>query len=311
MPIDYIKCQLNREVIKHIQHHPLLEFHSRLNERTGELSTTKEAKYKGLTFTIRINRIWISGSLHYFFNDDKHNFNDFDCFQLRYVLQELTSLFNIKLEECKLENLEVGVNIRLPFKSSLLLNNMLYHEVRKFNDEKVKKGKGGYRVVTHDRYMLKSYDKALQFSLPHELWRFEIHYNRMIELKKFGIIYLSDLRDKSKLLSLKAELLRRFDEVFIYDWTININAIKRPPKDMYKMQLVQYWVEEMDKNNRLKRKKIYNQIVEDYSDNVKASIGLMIAQKLDELLEVKRRPFHNRKQETKKATISQFSYRMN
>jgi len=176
MAIDYIKTKLSAEYIGLLENHRLLEFKREVNERTGELLHKRVAKYQGLTFIIRSNKIWLSGSLHYFFNEGKHNYNDFTYTDLLYTLNKIERLFNIELSNCKLENIEVGVNINLPFKTSLILNNTLFHGIEKFKNEKVKKGKGDFRIATHDRYNVKIYDKGLQFSLPYKLLRFEIHF---------------------------------------------------------------------------------------------------------------------------------------
>ena len=186
-----------------------------------------------------------------------------------------------------------------------MLFRSLFHSKQRFKDQQLRNGKGDYRNVIHDRYILKFYDKALQFALFYELMRFEIKYTKMTDLKKYGIIYLNDLRDKTKLEYLKIELLKRFDEVFLYDWTIKENKIKRKPKGFYYWKLWHYWINDLNKSNRNKRKKTYNNIVNKYSHKVKEQIKSLIEQKMKELInpkgdlftvgkrKYKKRPFHS------------------
>ena len=127
----------------------------------------------------------------------------------------------------------------------------------------------------------------------------------MSDLKKYSIIYLDDLRDKTKLEYLKKELLKRFDEVFLYDWTINEDTIKRNPKEFHSWRLWYYWINDLNKSNRNKRKKTYNKIINKHSNKVKEQIRGLIKQKTNELINLKgdlftverrkykKRPFHS------------------
>ncbi len=310
MAFDYIKALLPQRKIEELKKHPLLDFITDVSTTTGELFSKKEiAKYKGLGFTIRKKRIWLSGSLHYFYNNyfegENQNYDDFTFEKVCIILDKIGSLFNLNLNECKLENLEIGVNIRLPFKTKFVLINLLYHNTKRFRDQQLRNGKVDYRNVMHDRYILKFYDKSLQFGLPYELMRYEIHYRKMADLKKYNIVYLSDLRDKTKLEYLKIKLLKHFDEVFLYDWTINEDKIKQKPKEFYYWGLWSYWINDLNKNNRNKRKKTYNTIVNNHSNNVKEQIRSLIKQKINELInpksdlftvgktKPKKRPFHS------------------
>lgn len=122
---------------------------------------------------------------------------------------------------------------------------MLIHGTTRFKDVEVNKGKGNYRRAYHCNFSIKAYDKSLQFDLPYELFRFEIHFNKMRDLKQYRIIYLSDLKDKSKLESLKNELLTKWDEVLLYDWTIDLNVPEcEKPKGFNEWRLASYWEDE-------------------------------------------------------------------
>ena len=69
----------------YFEQHPLLEFQNLLNTTTGELSIKSNAFYRGLEFKIYditektpYKRLTIEGSLHKYWNNGAHNFNDFN-----------------------------------------------------------------------------------------------------------------------------------------------------------------------------------------------------------------------------------------
>lgn len=284
MAYDYIKSVLKSKNPKELLTHPLLEFKRELNERTGELSERKIATYKKMKFIIDKRRVFIEGSLHYYHNNGEHNHNDFTLDMVNHVLNELEVVFGIDLSTSKIENIEVGVNLKVNYKTSLILDNLIFHGGIKFKDVKVNRSKADYREATHERYRVKAYDKAIQFNLPYELFRFEIHYNRMIDLKKHGIVYLSNLKEKNKLERLKKELIKKWREIFIYDWTIQKEMPKnKKPKDFSCWSLTNYWLG-LNKSNRNKRRTVYKKIVSKYSDGVQGIIEGLIESKMSELI---------------------------
>lgn len=307
MGIDYVKCLLSSDLINKLETHPLLEFIIEVNERTGEELPRKVAEYMGLKFIICGSKIWLTGSLHYFYNKGRHNYNDFNYKKGCHALGKIEADFGIDITSSKLENIEIGVNIKTRYRTRTILNNLLIHGTIRFKDVE---GKGDYRKVKHCNYSIKAYDKAVQFKLPYEVFRFEIHFNRMRELKRFEIVYLSDLKNKSKLELLKTELLKKWDEVLLYDWTIDINVPeKEKPKDFNDWRLSTYW-EGLSKSNRNKRKGIYKNFISSNSSQVQKEIRELIDKKMSALIYSKSDLFTGgeRKQ---KATFSQFSYTVN
>jgi len=109
----------------------------------------------------------------------------------------------------------------------------------------------------------------------------------MADLKKYEITTLNDLKVRTNLGYLKKELLSKFDEVFLFDWTIDEGLIKPLPKDFYKWKLPSYWIDEINKSNRLKRKRVYSEIVENYSNEMKVFLRGLIEQKTYELIDLK------------------------
>ena len=92
---------------------PALSFIESTKTDTGEVCTMY-AKYQGLHFIQQGGKRWIiKGSLHKFYNEGRHNANDFTYRMLLIALARLEREFGLCLERCYLENLETGVNLRI------------------------------------------------------------------------------------------------------------------------------------------------------------------------------------------------------
>ena len=100
--IDFIKYELKNTNVYALEVNTYLEFHQKQNTKTGEIGAYKNAYYKGLEFKIYETtlanpnkRITVEGSLHKYWNNGAHNFNDFGINQINEVLNELKKKFNI------------------------------------------------------------------------------------------------------------------------------------------------------------------------------------------------------------------------
>lgn len=202
----------------------LLHFHTYTSVETGELlDGTIVAKYKGLKFFITQstkyeNRVYYSvrGSLHKYFNNDKHNANDFSFYALKDVLKELEQKFSINPKTSTLRNLEFGININTPIDAKEVLKNLVCYGKYTFGTLKIEGVNVGKRVAKQQS-SLKIYDKGKQYQKTTNLVRFEIAVHKMVYLKKFGIVTLSDLQDLDKIEPLGSVLLTYWNDVIYYD----------------------------------------------------------------------------------------------
>ena len=132
--IDYIKIKITDSIlIIQVWNNPVLEYdgksEKRFNDEVRELITRK---YKNLYFVKYDNRLEIKGSIHYYFNEELHNANDFyisDCID---TIIQFRDIFNLDLDKCFLINLEYGVNILPGISINDLIVNLIYHEKRQF-----------------------------------------------------------------------------------------------------------------------------------------------------------------------------------
>ena len=118
--VDFIKILIQELHPSILEANPLLDFYDNINLKTGELKTVnrhgnkitpyKNAFYNGLEFRIYDSgTITLSGSLHKYWNNGAHNYNDFNFEAFKGVLRELNTTFNIVSENCILKCLEIEI----------------------------------------------------------------------------------------------------------------------------------------------------------------------------------------------------------
>ncbi|WP_369765264.1 hypothetical protein [Flavobacterium sp. WC2429] len=226
MPIDFLKCKiLDDELIQQVWDNPLLEFDSKYEKRYDDVVyEVVTRKFENLFFSKHQNRLEISGSIHYFFNDGLHNANDFyieDCIETINYIQDI---FNLDLDKCFLVNLEYGVNILPSIPISELILNLIYHEKHPF-----------IRSTEHNEYRIsgmstykqaKGYAKGVQF--PHfcnpNTFRFEVKTNQAKFIKRLGLLTLKDLTNADNYNPLMTSLLKEWDNVLLFDKSKNIDV---------------------------------------------------------------------------------------
>ena len=123
--IDYIKLssRLNNTQVADLKNR--IDFNGSYNESTGELETIlpngNKVSYrsigseKNILFKIKEKGyIEVSGSLHKYFNDGKHNYNQFGIKEAEIALKRLIVVSGLELPYFKVDSVEVGVNLMPP-----------------------------------------------------------------------------------------------------------------------------------------------------------------------------------------------------
>ena len=235
---DYIKIIIKNLNPAILEANLLLDFYDTVNLSTGEIKTinrngqkvtpSKNATYNGLEFKIYDSgTITIAGSLHKYWNNGAHNYNDFNNVAVLWVLRDLKKKFNIEPEQCILKCLEVGINIFPPIHTNVIIDNCFLHKTKTF-EHKYKSDEGNYKQWRHSQYIIKLYNKALQyekhFDIGTEIMRFEIKYLKMQKLNERGIYSLQDLVNYG-LHNFKDEVLNEWQNVLYYDNTIQIDRL--------------------------------------------------------------------------------------
>ena len=284
-----------------LENNHLLDFYDTINLTTGEMKTTnrygvkvtpsKNASYKSLEFKIYdTGTITLSGSLHKYWNDGAHNYNDFNYEEVLFVLNDLNTKFDIDLSNSFLKCLEIGINITPPVPTNEILDNCLLHKTKPFEYQK-NSDEGKYKQVQHSQYIIKIYNKALHykskgFKIKDEIMRFEIKYIKMQKLNEEGIFSLQDLMDYG-LQNFKNIILIEWQNVLFYDNTIQIDQLtNRSKKAILEYSNPNYWTGLLAKNQTKNFNYHRNQlrkIVSKNSNKVQDLTTEIIGKKIDSL----------------------------
>ena len=311
-----IKC--NYTVDKLLKN-DLLRFISPLDETTGEIKPHKKAIYKSLLFSVgtlpKANNIPyanIKGSLHKFFNNGKHNANDFKFTDVCNTVKELENKFKIIPEKSNLTNLEIGVNIELSIQVQSLLKMLVSLPTAQFKEYKVNSLKVGYFVETTDK-VFKIYDKGkltdkeTQANIKQKnknLLRIEIKYKRIRPLHtKYDIKTLADLTTYNKVKDLYMELISMFDSIIMNEKDIDVNELTTKQLLTFKDYINPLFWGDLTKHKRLHHRRQYDKLLNEFSEQkYKNEVCSLILEKWFKLIDVQHkntRPFPKVKQSNK------------
>ena len=272
VPIDFIKTKVIGLTPNHFRNNPLL-----INPKSvfdGEILTKTIYSYKNLSIKIfeNNNRIEFSGSLHTYYNDGKHNYNDFDSRAFTIALHSLYSDLGIKPENLYIIHLEWGYNIKPPIKTNYILDRLIQHKSVNKTVGIDCKIEGKYTQFKHSTKILKIYNKGMHFKVGYEVLRVEIKQINWSEFRLKGIITLQDfiIADKTQFVD---ELLHQWERTILYDIRDNLE-----PK-ILQYQTSMFW-DELRENKS-------NKTFKYHFDKLKAlneSIGLNTKNKTTDLI---------------------------
>ncbi len=267
--LDLLKFKIIDEgLINTVWNNDLLEYVGK-SERLyiDEIKEKQTKKYKNLYFTKYQNRLEISGSIHYFFNDELHNADDFYIEYCINAIVQIEKIFNLDLNKCYLINLEYGVNINPIIKVTDLIHNLIYHEKRQFVRTTTH---FDYKQAGNDAYkQVKGYDKSVQF--PHECentFRFEVRTRQAKFIHSLGLFTLQDLTNIDNYNVLITSLLKEWDNVLLFDLSKDIDT---------KFFNTNFWEDILKNGSRNKfnnQKKLYHKKLG--ADNLHANIRKII-----------------------------------
>jgi len=289
--IDFVKIKILNPDIDNLRALPFLEWEQLTKERTGEIKEYR-TKFNGLTLVIINNQYtYISGSLHKYWNitntGTDQNYNDFTFSSLAGTIRDISARFNLNLENCKIENIETGVNLISPIPVNEVLRSVINHKGNPFTQEHGEKKY--YRECDYQRYFVKVYNKGLQFGQPENILRFEIKFIKMNDLKPYNITTLADLTEQGKIKRLLELLQANFNELLFYDYTIPETDLTPSERTILTQgRIPAYWsdLKETTPDNYYKKRNRFRELVTQYGkQNIQETIGNLITKKWDELLQ--------------------------
>jgi len=286
VPLDYIRAELidfdNSELLRGCE---VLDFREPVNRDTSTIEDNQKrtAKYKNLIFQYHplTDRMFLSGSLHIFWNDGEHNYNDFILSGFLEVLSDLYRCLGITPQNIHLTQVEWGLNITPPIDTNTIIEHCLFHIWKPF-EIKIDNAEGKYSQVEHKNYyLLKCYNKGLHYSLNKNLLRFERkQLNWYKYCRKFSIGQtLFDLM-QSDFIGLSDTLLTNWKEMLFFDPCIDSEDFKilkfRDPKHWKQIlsksrPTIKKYVDRLRKNNV------------EFGSNIQGKVLELLDQKIIEL----------------------------
>ena len=249
--IDYIKLSSRLNTTQMADLRSKIDFFESINGSTGNhekiLANGKKVSYRSTGWIKNIKLelfpkgyIELAGSLHKYYNDGKHNYNQFGRKEAETALKRLIEASGVYLPYFKVESVEVGVNLMPPIPSDDIINNALMYKRKPF-EAKYCTDEGNYRQATLSEYWVKFYNKRLHYEIQgydigHEILRFELKINKMRMLSKYKVFTLEDLMNNIE--DIARDLLpKAWEEVLLYDPTMN----KKTKEKTIKYANVNFW----------------------------------------------------------------------
>lgn len=274
--IDFIRASVVGIDTATIYQRENLNFTQEVNTRTGELSEKLKAECKNLALEYfpTSGRMTIAGSLHKYWNDGFHNFNDFALSDLQELENRLFEDTGLRYENLHLIKLEFGLNVRTEQEVKAILDGSLMHISQSPSERNTFRGKGEFLLFHHDHYELKLYDKGKQYKQGKGLFRFEVKHINWTEYRLQQDCQTLAEVVESAMPILGTDLLKKWSEIVFFDPT-NLN----PSRPNYKN--LSFW-EGMLKRSRPTRKKHRDRLKE-----MNATEGTDLQNRIAEALEKK------------------------
>lgn len=223
---DFAKLRIPRpRYRRHLRHHALLCWHPRTPaDGHAPINCTHIAKWGAWTFcgnSVEVKEI--RGSFHQHYHGGT-NWQPYTFAQLVATVNDLCDALGLFAGDLRIVNLEIGINVRPPVPAVDLLPLFLFHRTQL--PERMKDTDRGIVFRHPGRYRLKAYDKGHQYPEAGELFRFEVHVDRMAMLNRLGIRTMQDLTKPAALEAARSFLLQRFDEVFIVEPWVEMERLR-------------------------------------------------------------------------------------
>jgi hypothetical protein len=299
--LDFLKLQTyDLDLVEYFNSNDLLIWLSetdKMKHSDDEVITTKKVKqYKGIYFCFYSNRLDILFKPHYYFNNNRHNANDFKIVDCINVISNFKNAFKIDLTRLKIVNIEFGVNVVSPIDIKDLITFLAYHEKNPFRADVglpySKKSYSTNRNGTANKYKFcKAYAKGLQFEIYCHIdtFRFEISSKENKYCRKeLNITTANDLLNVEVYYKMTEILIKEFRGVLILDCATNFDVLyPREQKKLteYLNPLTWYKIENQSRNSFSKNKIKYYKLINEVDNNLKSQLEKIIFDKLETLKE--------------------------
>lgn len=244
---------------------------------------TYTAKYYGLVITISPSGlVRIRGSLHKFYNEGLHNYDDFNITKLNDTIIHLKDNFNIDPLLATIHEIEFGFNVILPYSATDFVDNIISYKGKSFNS----KYDGQYKECELHQLLLKFYNKGLQYSQQENILRAELKIKKMAGYKG-GPLVLNDLLSRPTWEASASQLLGCYNQIIMND------VIDRALLNDHQKQLYEFgtnpnnWTsKKLSNQSRYIHKQQFNEIIDQQGQcQYKQQVYDLMTDKYNELVE--------------------------
>ena len=301
--LDFIKLRIdNQELINRVFLHPdFVKCKPKNNYYYSKFQKEKNTKLQ-LDFLKsrekgKFTYVDLCISPHYHFNNYLHNGNDLtpeNCIKSIFEILDYLQIKSYELDELKVVNLEVGVNIIPETDVKELINGIYYSKKTPFKvyDSKIpyyrrtEKKDSEYKII-------KTYAKGLQcherqqYQVDINTFRFEVKTKKHRKIKSLGITTAKDLLNIAKYPRLAEEVINEWQNVLLINLTPDLATLRRDEVRFIKQSVkFDFWNDLITKKHRNtvrnNKNKYYN--ILKGKNNLHHLIKLQIIDKIYQLL---------------------------
>lgn len=230
-------------------------------------------------------KVKIRGNLHYYFNQGKHNANDFYFQNVCECINEICAILHISPNKTFLRGFEFGVNINLAFPLKMLFESLLC--LKNVNVKKKEDTNIDFYVFEFKQYYLKFYDKGAMADIEKKpILRFEVHVSKMQWIQKYipTIQTLADLQNINNFHVLQKILLELVKDVLIIEQMETLTMKKSEQTSWQNLTEKRNWIGLSPEQRRNKKKSFETMTTKFKTSSYKEDLYKLIFQKTDELL---------------------------
>lgn len=252
------------------------------------------AKYKGLILDRYAQSCKVNGSIHKYFNNGLHNYNDFTLSNYIEVLNDLSKVLNVSPEFIRIGRIEIGVNIDLDVDIYEFLSSVSMLEY------KIPEALGQIGFIFKFReYDLKIYRKELDKC---QRLRIELvikhKSKRDVIIKEFAPFCntLEDLANSNIWRAFGLELLKVFGSIIIIDKeNIDFDSLTPKERKLFINGINPFywrkdWSSRQTRNNHLHR---FLDIIKTKGGNsIKETVRAKVEAKIKELIDIENVPVY-------------------
>lgn len=299
--LDFIKLRIdNQELINRVFLHPdfvkcIPKTYYYYSKCPKDINKKIQLDFHKINDTNEFNYVDVCISPHYHFNNYLHNGNDLtpeNCIKSIFEILDYLQIKSYELNELKVVNLEVGVNI-IPETDVKELTNGIYYSKK----TPIKVNKHPYNRRTEEKdteyKIIKTYAKGIQFQdKPHlgidiNTFRFEVKTKKHRKIKSLGITTVKDLLNIAKYPRLAEEVINEWQNVLLINLTPDLTNLRREDEQFIKQSVkLDFWNDLITKKHRNtirnNKNKYYN--ILKGKNNLHHLIKLQIIDKIYQLL---------------------------